>query len=98
MTVDDYHRTVSCDINRFFSVSFETVVTDKLEFLVVTDVQKYVPNFHKSTDGQAVSRNTLPIIHKELNTCQRRKENNEKRRKENDRNAGIITAGLLIVS
>lgn len=30
--------------------------------------------------------------------CQRRKENNEKRRKENDRNAGIITAGLLIVS
>ena len=33
-----------------------------------------------------------------IQNCQRRKENNEKRRKENDRNAGIITAGLLIVS
>ena len=64
LTEDSYRGFASCDINQWFSVSCKAVVTDKLETLEIVDVQRYTPGVQKSTDGQAVSRNIVPILYK----------------------------------
>ena len=64
LTEDSYRGTASCDINQWFSVSCEAVVTDRLESFDITNVQKYAPDVRKSADGQAVSRNIVPILYK----------------------------------
>lgn len=64
LTEDSYRGVASCDINQWFSVSCKAVVTDKLETLEIVDVQRYTPGVRKSTDGQAVSRNIVPILYK----------------------------------
>lgn len=64
LTEENYRGIASCDINQWFSVSCEAVVTDRLESFIITDVQKYIPGVRKSTEGQAVSRNIVPILYK----------------------------------
>lgn len=64
LTEDSYRGTASCDINQWFSISCEAVVTNRLESFDISNVQKYVPGVRKSTEGQALSRNIVPILYK----------------------------------
>ena len=64
LTEGKYRGTVFWDINQWFSLSCKTVVTDKLEFLMVANVHKYVPGDRKTVDDQVVSRNIIPVLYK----------------------------------
>lgn len=65
LTEDSYRETASCDINQWFSISCDAIVTDELESLQVIDVQKYVPGVRTVSNSQPVSKNIIPILHKE---------------------------------
>ncbi len=62
LTEDSYRGTASCDINQWFSISCEAVVTDRLESFDISNVQKYVPGVRESTEGQALSRNIAKAV------------------------------------
>ena len=64
LTEDGYHGITSCDINQWFLVSFEAVIKDRLESLIITNIQRYAPGLQGNNSGHVVSKNIVPIIYK----------------------------------
>lgn len=61
---ENYHGLMSCDISQWFSVSCKAVVTDKLESLEVSQVQRYIPGMYTASKSPKVSKNIVPILYK----------------------------------
>ena len=64
LTEDSYRGFASCDLSQWFLVSCEAVIKDRLESLIITNVQQYIPGLQSYSSGQAVSKNIVPILYK----------------------------------
>ncbi|MDO4649010.1 MAG: ImmA/IrrE family metallo-endopeptidase [Eubacteriales bacterium] len=64
LTENNYRGFASFDINQWFTVSCEALVTDRLERLNVSNVIRYTPGNNKPKPGQTVSTSIVPILYK----------------------------------
>ncbi len=64
LTEDTYRGNSYCDISQWFEISCVAVVTDRLESFDASSIIVYTGNRHRKEDGQAASKNIVPIIHK----------------------------------
>lgn len=56
--------TYTSELQQWLMLSCDALITDKLEAFQIDEICPYKPNHSKNFDGQAVSSNIVPIIHK----------------------------------
>jgi transcriptional regulator with XRE-family HTH domain len=64
LTEENYGGTASHEISQWLVLSCVAVVTEKLESITVTNISSYASGQPRKTDGQAVSKNIVPILYK----------------------------------
>ena len=64
LTGDTYKGNAYCDISQWFEISCVAIITDKLESFNASSIIVYTGNRQRKEDGQAASKNIVPIIHK----------------------------------
>ena len=64
LTVDGYRGMETAETSQWLVISCEAIVKDKLEKLTITEIKNYKIGKQRKTDGQAVSKNIVPILYK----------------------------------
>lgn len=64
LTEDTNSGTASHETSQWLVISCEAIVTDKLDSVTVTSIIGYTPGQIYKTEGQAVSKNIVPILYK----------------------------------
>lgn len=64
LSKENYRSIETADTNQWLIVSCKAVVKDKLEQFTITDIKNYRMGKQHKADGQAVSKNIIPIIYK----------------------------------
>jgi len=64
LTEERISGTASHETSQWLIISCKAKVSDKLDSVAVTDISNYNPGKDKKKDGQAVSKNIVPILYK----------------------------------
>lgn len=64
LTGGTYKGNAYCDISQWFEISCVAIITDKLESFNASSIIVYTGNRQSKEDGQAASKNIVPIIRK----------------------------------
>jgi len=64
LTADNYNGIASHEMSQWLVLSYEAIVTDKLESVTISDISIYTPGQPRKNDGHAVSKNIVPILYK----------------------------------
>lgn len=64
LSVDGYRGIETAETSQWLVISCEATVRDKLENLTITEIKNYKLGKQRKADGQAVSKNIVPILYK----------------------------------
>lgn len=62
LSVDGYRGIETAETSQWLVISCEATVKEKLEKLTITEIKNYKMGKQRKTDGQAVSKNIVPIL------------------------------------